>query len=187
MKKFAIITILLAGLSSVTAQEFEATSVYSVSVNGSLNGQEQDQNNATLASGVEKSIMLTTFPVEAVESIQNIAISELQNPRLDGVTKVLKIETSYVEYCSYVVSQYLLVTTNGDFISLPSLGNTFCNDTKSEVRYVFPNQKFGKANQIVRAEVGYTKTTSASSSVTQQIYIWNDDDFGTMGAISDNY
>jgi len=187
MKKFAIIIVLLAGLSSVTAQEFEATSVYSVSVNGSFNEQEQDQNNATLASGVEKSITLITFPVEAVESIQNIAISELQNPRLDGVTKVLKIETSYVEYCSYVVSQYILVTTNGDYISLPSLGNTLCNDTKSEVRYVFPNQKFGKANQIVRAEVGYTKTTSASTSVTQQIFIWNDDDFGTMGAISDNY
>lgn len=186
MKNFAITIVLLAGLSSVTAQEFEATSAYNVSINGSLDEQELIQNNATLVTGVERSITLTTFPVEAVENIQNIAISELQNPGLEGISKVLKIETSYIEYCSYIVAQYLLVTANGDYISLPSLGNTHCNDTKSEVRYVFPNQKFGKANQIVRAEVGYTNTASVSTSVTQQIFIWNDDNFGTMGAISDN-
>lgn len=186
MKNFAIIIVLLAGLSSVSAQEFEAATAYSVSINGSLEGQELDQNNVTLTTGVERSIILTTFPVEAVENIQNISISELENPGLEGVTKVLKIETSYVEYCSYIVSQYVLLTTNGDFISLPSLGNTHCNDTTSEVRYLFPNQKFGKANQIVRAEVGYTNTASVSTSMTQQIFIWNDDDFGTMGAISDN-
>jgi len=186
MKNFTIIIALLASLGSVKAQEFEATSAYNVSINGSLDGQEIVQNNATLATGVERSIILTTFPVQAVENIQNITISELKNPGLEGVTKVLKIETNYVEYCSYIVSQYLLVTTNGDYISLPSLGNTHCNDTESEVRYLFPSQKFGKGNQIVRAEVGYTKTASVSTSVTQQIFIWNDDDFGTMGAISDN-
>ena len=186
MKKFVIIIVLLAGLNSVTAQEFETTSAYNVSVSGSLDERELVQNNAALASDVERSITLTTFPVEAVESIQNIAISELQHPGLDGVTKVLKIETSYVEYCSYIVSQYILVTTSGDYISLPSLGNTHCNDTKSEVRYLFPIQKFGKSNQIVRAEVGYTKTASVATSVTQQIFIWNDADFGTMGAISEN-
>ena len=186
MKNFAIIITLLTSLGSVTAQEFEVTTAYNVTINGSLDEQELVQNNATLATGVEKSITLTSFPIEAVENIQDITISELQLPGLEGVTKVLKIETTYVEYCSYIVSQYLLVTTNGGYISLPSLGNTHCNDTKSEVRYLFPSQKFGKNNQIVRAEVGYTKTTSVSTSVTQQIFIWNDDDFGTMGAISNN-
>ena len=187
MKNYILIIVLLASLNLVTAQEFEATTAYTVSINGNLDAQEIVQNNATLATGVERSIVLTTFPVEAVENIHNISVSELENPGLEGVIKVLKIETSYVEYCSYLVSQYLLVTTNGDYISLPSLGNTRCNDTKTEVRYLFPNQKFGKANQIVRAEVGYTETTSVSTSVTQQIFIWNDDDFGTMGAISENY
>ncbi|MBL4662192.1 MAG: hypothetical protein JKY22_01190 [Flavobacteriaceae bacterium] len=187
MKKFALIIILLAGLNSVTAQEFEITSAYNVSINGSLNEQELVQNNATLSTDVERSITLTTFPVEAAESLTNIVVSELQSPKLEGVTKVLKIEASYVEYCSYLVSQYILITTNGDYISLPSLGNTHCNDTLTEVRYLFPNQKFGKANQIVRAEVSYTKTAKVSTSITQQIFIWNDDDFGTMGAISENY
>ncbi|MEM7085637.1 MAG: hypothetical protein AAF489_05615 [Bacteroidota bacterium] len=186
MKNFVLTIVLLAGLSSATAQEFEATSAYNISINGASGERENIQNNAILATDIERSIMLTAFPIEAVEQIKNISISELQKPELKGVTKVLKIETSYVEYCTYVVSQYILVTTNGDYISLPSLGNTFCNDTKSEVRYVFPNQKFGRANQIVRAEVSFTKTTPASTSVTQQIFIWNDDDFGTMGAISNN-
>jgi len=186
MKNIAIIIVLLAGFSSVTAQEFEKTTAYNVSVNGSMDEQELVQNTATLATGVERSITLTTFPLAAVENIHNISISELQHPGLEGITKVLKIETNYVEYCSYIVSQYILVTSNGDYISLPSIGNTHCNDTISEVRYLFPNQKFGKANQIVRAEVGYTKTASVSTSLIQQIFIWNDDNFGTMGAITDN-
>ena len=185
MKKIASIVVLIIGLNTVIAQEFELTNAYQVTINEVVTQEQQPTMQGVLLSDAEQSLRLTTFPVEAAEQIEQITVSEFKNPGLQGIKNVLKIETRYVEFCSYLVSQYILVTKNGDFISLPSLGNTRCNDTSTEVQYLFPRQKLGTTNQIVQAEVGIVPTVKVNL-VTQQIFIWKDDSFGTMSAISEN-
>ncbi len=180
------LAILLLGCQFVNAQEFKETNAYIVSMNGETNKQETLATKAVLQRQSETTIALTSFPLEAAQTMNSVKVTELDNPGLNGVKKVLKIDAKYTEYCAYIVSQYILVTNDGDYISLPRIGNTMCNDSTSEIKYIFPNQKFGKANQIVRSEVGISNTTTISEATTQETFSWNDDDFGTSGAISEN-
>lgn len=187
MKNLLFIFFFLLIVSEIPAQEFIPSTAYQVTIDKAQGIQEVSSVRATLKTNNAPSITLTTFPIEAGASLQNIQVYELSNPGLEGISKVLKIDTNYTEYCSYVVSTYLLITRHQDFISLPIIGNMHCNDSRSDVRYLFPNQPFGKKNQIVRSEVNLSNSNWISSATIQQAFSWNDDDFGNTAALSDNY
>ena len=188
MKNLLIISTIILSFQFISAQEFKETDAYSISFGNYNSGEEKyDTTRAVSIMDAETTVTLTTFPVEAAETINNIRVLALPNPGLEDIAKVIKIETEYIDYCLYIVSQYILVTNDGDYIGLPNIGNSKCNDTTTEVRYIFPNQRFGTSDQIKRSEVTFSSSETISQSILLHTFIWNDDDFGNSGVIIKNF
>ncbi len=183
MKKLLVITALfLTGFSQMNAQQFETTDAYFVSLASTLNQDGEEVQSAILATDEITPKEVTSFPVADASLIHDVQITKLVTPGLSGVKSVLKIEVQYVEYCSYVVSNYILETNDGGFISLPILTNENCGDSDKAFVYLFPNQAFGAVNQILTAEVTLQEKNILEAE-QHDTFIWNDDSYGTSGTL----
>ena len=183
MKKLLVITALfLAGFSQMAAQQFETTDTYFVSLVSTLNQDGEEVQSALLAKDESSPVEITSFPLADASMIHDIKITTLKNPGLSGVKNVLRVNVQYIEYCSYVVSNYILETENGGFITLPIVTNEDCGDSNKEFVYLFPNQAFGATNQILTSEVTLEEKFILASE-QQDTFIWNDDSYGTNGAL----
>jgi hypothetical protein len=183
MKKLALmITIVLAGFAQMTAQQFDSTDAYFVSLKSTLQQDGDEVQSASLSTDVDSPEEVTSFPVADAALIHDIQITKLKNPGLSGVKSVLKVAVQYVEYCSYVVSNYILETEKGGYITLPILTNEDCGDSNKEIVYLFPNQVFGQANQIITSEITVLEK-SILDAEQHDTFIWNDDSYGTSGML----
>ncbi len=183
MKKLTlIIALVFAGFTQMSAQQFDNTEAYFVSLSSNLNEDGEEVQSAMLTTTTDSPQEVTSFPIADVSLIHDVHIKKLVNPGLSGVTSVLKVDVQYVEYCSYVVSNYILVTENGGYITLPILTNEYCGDSDKEIVYLFPNQSFGQANQIATSEVTVQEKNILAAE-QYDTFIWNDDSYGTSGTL----
>lgn len=181
MKKLiTMITVLLAVSTQMTAQQFDTTDAYFVSLASTLNQDGEEVQSALLTTNEDSPKEVTSFPVADASLIHDVTITNLKNPGLSGVKSVIKVDVKYVEYCSYVVSNYILITENDGFISLPILTNENCGDATEAFVYLFPNQSFGLANQILTSEVTLQEKNILAAE-QHDSFIWNDDNYGTSG------
>lgn len=186
MKNSILIFVLLVGFQYLTAQEFTPSKNYFISLQSTLAEDDQEQQQAVVNLQDDTPKEITYFPIAHSEAIASIEISTIENPNLKGVTKILKVDVIYLEYCKYIISNYIIETENGAFINLPMLTNEVCNDSKSEFVYLFPSQEFGKDNTIITAQV--TLENSQITMVdTEDTLIWNDDSYGTSGNIYQDF
>ena len=183
MKNLIVSTALfLAGFSQMTAQQFNTSSAYFVSLASTLNEDGQEEQIALLTTNESSPEQVTSFPIADASLIRDVKITALQNPGLSGVKSVIRINVKYIEYCSYVVSNYILETNDGGFITLPILTNENCGDSNKEFVYLFPNQDFGAANQILTSEVT-VQEKNVLAAEQHDTFIWNDDNYGTSGSL----
>ena len=181
MKKLIIITaVLLAGITSMTAQQFDKTDAYFVSLQSTLNTDGEEVPTASLMTDGDLPQTITSFPIADAALIHDVHISVLKNPGLSGVINVLRVDVQYVEYCSYVVSNYILETSKGAYITLPIMTNEDCGDSNKELVYLFPNQTYGEDNKILTAEITVAKKNILNAEHLDA-FIWNDDSYGTSG------
>ena len=183
MKKLIlIITVFLAVSTQMTAQQFETTDAYFVSLTSILNQDGEEVQSALLSTDENSPIEVTSFPVADASVIHDVQITTLKNPGLSGVKNVLRVNVQYVEYCSYVVSNYILETNDGGFITLPILTNEDCGDSNKEFVYLFPNQAFGAVNQIVTSEITIEEKNILGAE-QHDTFIWSDDSYGNSGTL----
>ncbi len=186
MKKLLLIFALLLGFQYLTAQEFTPSKDYFISLQSTLTEDDQEQQQAVINLKDDVSKEVTYFPIAHSEAVESIEISTMENSNLKGVTRILKVDIIYLEYCKYIISNYILETENGGFINLPIITNEVCNDSKSEFVYLFPSQKFGKVNNIITAQI--TLENSKITTVdTEDTLIWNDDSYGNSGTIYEDF
>jgi len=183
MKKLiTIITVFLAVTTQATAQQFETTDTYFVSLASTLNQDGEEVQTALLNAKGDEQADVTSFPIADASLIHDVQVTKLNNPGLSGVKSVVKVNVQYVEYCSYVVSNYILVTENDGFITLPILTNEDCGDSDKAFVYLFPNQSFGEVNQILTSQVTVQEKNILEAE-QHDTFIWNDDSYGTSGAL----
>lgn len=185
MKKLIVITALFfAGFSQMSAQQFYNTDAYFVSLTSSLDQDGEEIQSALLSIAKDSPEVITSFPIADASMIHDIYIKKFENPGLPGVSSVIKVDVKYIEYCSYVVSNYILATEKGGYITLPILTNEYCGDSDKEIVYLFPKQSFGQANQIVTSEIT-VKEKHILTAEQYDTFIWNDDNYGTSGRLYD--
>ncbi|EDM44401.1 hypothetical protein SCB49_05210 [unidentified eubacterium SCB49] len=183
MKKLAlIIAVAFVSFSQMNAQQFETTDAYFVSLASTLGEDGLEVQSAILATASKSPEEITSFPVADASLIYDVHINKMENPGLSGVKSILKVDVKYVEYCSFVVSNYILETESGGYITLPILTNEDCGDSDKEIVYLFPNQAFGQANQIVTSEIT-VQEKNVLAAEQYDTFIWNDDSYGSSGSL----
>lgn len=172
MKKVIFILILILGFQFVQGQTFQKSKKYTVTPdNKKIKNSPYTLNLVRAENASEK---LFTFTIEDTELFEEVFISTIENPGLEGVAEVIKMEIEYFACCAHVEAYYFLVTDQNELVALSQLENVYCEGTNADVQYIFPNQKHGMANNILKAEVFYTKSSDIKHITSQESLVWND-------------
>ncbi len=180
MKKLGTLLIALISIFMVNAQQFETAMDYAIIEDIKDKGQEYSPYNIQLVK-THSQEPLASFTISDPDNFETVIISKLQNPGLNGVDEVIKVDIEYLACCAFVETYYFLATEDADFIALPQIENTYCKESLSELSYTFPNQEYGVVNNILKTEKQYTTLGEIKYVGLKQSYAWNDDDFGTVG------
>ena len=180
MKKLGTLLIALVSTLLLNAQEFETAMNYAITEDVQDKGQEYTPYDIHLVT-TNSEESLATFTISDPDTFETVIISSLKNPGLEGVEEVIKVEIEYLACCAFVETHYFLATEDADFIALPQIENTYCEETYTELNYTFPNQEFGVVNNVLKTEKQFTKFGEVKYVGLKQSYAWNDDDFGTIG------
>lgn len=184
MKNTIIFFALLIGLQFSNAQDFQESKKYSIKANLKTKNQEYDNYTFDLIKSNDNSKKVTTFTINEIDLFEDVFISTLENPGLDGVSEIIKVEIEYIACCANVETYYLLVTEENNIISLPQLDNVYCENTDTVLQYNFPNQEHGALGSIVKNEVLYTDLGEIESVTRIQKFTWYDDDFGPINSLA---
>lgn len=182
MKNILLIFAIIFTTQISFSQDFKPTTKYILALENSLSENEDISIKALLQATNDTGKNLSFFPLVSGENINEVVISTLENPVLNGVQRVIKIDVKYIEYCTYTISNYVLETTKGDYISLPMLTNEDCNDEPSQLVYLFPSQAFGKDNQIITSQI-MVESNTIKAATNEDSFIWNDDSYGASGQL----
>ncbi|WP_109302605.1 hypothetical protein [Aquimarina sp. AU474] len=180
MKNVAIIIILFQGFQFLNAQKgFIKTEKYLVTTE--ITDQEQDfpAYIVNLVRSDDSSEKISTLTINDTELFEDIFITTLENPGLEGISEVIKMEVEYLACCAHVESYYYMVEENGNIVALPELNNVYCEDSDTDFQYIFPTQEYGIAGNILQTQTFYKNTTDIKYVNLKQSYAWNDNE-GTI-------
>ncbi len=170
MKKIIFLLSILFGINTIQGQEFKETEKYTLINQLSAKEHEYTTYIDVVATN-DQPDKITTLKVSYLDALEDITLTVLSNPNIENITEVIKVDILYTSCCSNLETHYFMVTESGEYISLPVIENTYCEDTSSEVQYIFPGQASGRENTIVKAEV----YDMYDYEVIQSI-VWNDDE-----------
>lgn len=183
MKNAIKILILILGIQFTNAQEFQVDATYKVVINKSQIDKEASNVVASLVLREHLEFVLTSFKIEANNTIENIQIKSLKKPELKDVDDIIRIDFQYSEPFAHTISQYILMTNDTESILLPPIMNLEDESSNSEIVYVFPNQVLGNVNRITKLRIVYHGKFEIEDINILQNYAWNDSD----NSIQNNY
>ncbi|MDH7447659.1 hypothetical protein [Aquimarina sp. 2201CG14-23] len=174
MKNVIIFFILIIGFQFMKAQSFQKTEKYRVVTEIKKNGTEHPTCivNLVRLGGISEN--LSTLTINDTELFEDIFITTLENPGLDGVSEVIKMEVEYLACCAQVETYYFMVTNDNELVSLPQLTNIYCEDSNTDSQYTFPNQEYGIEGNILETETLYKETSEIKYVNLKQSFTWND-------------
>ncbi len=179
MKNVAIIIILFQSFQLIYAQEgFVDTKKYIVTTEISDQGQDYPAYKVSLVRADESSDIISTLTISDTELFEDIFITTLENPGLEGISEVIKMEVEYLACCAHVESYYFMVGENNEIIELPEVKNVYCEDSDTDFQYIFPNQEYGIAGNILRTQTFYKNKSDIKYVNLKQSYAWNDNTIG---------
>ena len=184
MKNLIIILIAVFSFQFTKAQDFKETKKYIV-VNELITKQQEYASalfNIVAEQDTNKKV--TTLDISDLDFFEDITISTLSNPNLENINEIIKVDVNYVTCCARTETYYFLATNDNNFISLPHIENMYCDNTASEVQYIFPSQPLGKEDTILKTEVHFTEAYIIKDTVIQQSFVWNDNNFNNEDAVS---
>lgn len=177
MKNLITILILTFASQFINAQKFIETDRYVV-VNKVTEKQQEYTAFFDIISIGNNAQKVTTIGVSDLDTFDGIVINVLPNPNLENIKEIIRIDTNYSACCGHTDAYYIMVTDDNDFISLPKIENTYCDEAVSEVQYIFPKQAFGKENMVIKTEITYSANIeNVKSTKILQSLVWNDDIF----------
>jgi len=177
MQRLVFILTLVFSLQLISAQQFEATKKYKVVTSLQDKGSAYLNTTFNIVNTEEEFESFSTFTIKDEEFFDEVNITALENPELQGITEVVKVEVESTTCCTAVEAYYFLVTEDKSFIPLPSLENLYCEDSGQETQYVFPNQAHGTEGTILKTNLAFAKTYKVQNVDILQQFSWNDDDF----------
>ena len=183
MKNLILLAFILSACA-INAQHFKLSDAYDIT-NERIIGQEEEdtwQVDVVITDNPENPI--ASLAISDFGLLDEIRISVLSNPGLEGIKEILKVTVEYNTCCSSTEDSYYLVTDDNDFIALPSIKNEYAYEPISDIHYIFPNQSFGKEETILRAALQYTETYTVKDIQVLRSIAWNDDDFDYEDAIT---
>ncbi|WP_282161012.1 hypothetical protein [Ulvibacterium marinum] len=185
MKKIVTVFAIALGCFTINAQEFTATERYIV-MNERSNEQKEENGPALidLVATDDPSDPIATLRIAEQELLEEVHITSLRAPGLEGIAEILKVELAYSACCISTDTYYFLVSEDNDFISLPRLENVYCEGSEADTHYIFPSQAYGQEGTILQAKKHYTTTYEVKDIEVTQSFVWNDDDFDQEEAIS---
>jgi len=178
MKNIALLLFGFFAFTSVNAQSITTDSEYQLRTKI----QEKEDAYAPLTMMLhatnDSEDILGSFQIADQDLVDEVHITTMKDPGLDGISEVVKVEVAYSACCVYVVSHYFMITDEQDVIMLPQLENTYCEDTNTEIVYSFPNDVFGTPGLIVKAEQIYDDAAAFAQGKVLNSIAWKDDFFG---------
>jgi len=159
------------------AQSFQKTVKYMAVTEVKESGTEFPIFEVSLVRSGGISEKLSTFIINDTELFEDIFITTLENPGLDGISEVIKMEIEYLACCAEVKTYYFLMTEMGEPVTLPKLTNVYCEDSNTDSQYTFPNQEYGIEGSILETETLYTETSEVKYVNLKQSLTWNDNTF----------
>ncbi len=174
MKKVAIIIILFQSFQFLQAQKgFEKSEKYLVTTEITDQGQEYPTYVVNLVRSDNSSEKISTLTINDTELFEDIFITTLENPGLNGVSEVIKMEVEYLACCAHVESFYYMVQENGEVTALPKLKNIYCEESDTDFQYIFPNQEYGIDGNILSTQTFYKSTSDTKYVSLKQSFTWN--------------
>lgn len=176
MKNVAIIIILFQGLQGINAQTvFTKTQDFIVSTQIMDQGKKHPSYVIDLVhSGNNSADKISTVTIEDTELFEDIFITTLENPGLEGISKVIKMEIEYLACCAHVEAYYYMLKEDNTIVALPELKNVYCENSDTDFQYIFPNQEYGIKGNILETQTFYETTTTDVKYVNlKQNFTWN--------------
>ena len=177
MKNSIIFFILLISFQFMNAQSFNKTDKYKVVTEIKENGTEFPTYVVNLVRSGGISEKLSTVTIDDTELFEDIFITALENPGLEGVSKVIKMEVEYLACCAEVNSYYYMITDDNQLVLLPELTNIYCENGNTNSQYTFPSQEYSVKGNILQTETLYNKTSKSNDVSLKNSLTWNDNKF----------
>ncbi|EZH73635.1 hypothetical protein ATO12_17005 [Aquimarina atlantica] len=177
MKNVAIIIILFQSFQGIHAQKvFADTQEFLVTTEIMDRGEKHPSYVINLVrSGEENLDKISTLTIEDTELFEDIFITALENPGLEGVSKVIKMEVEYLACCAHVEAYYYMLKEDNTIVALPELKNVYCENSDSDFQYIFPNQEYGIKDNILQTQTFYQTTTTNTKYVNlKRSFTWKD-------------
>ncbi len=176
MKNFAIIIILFQSFQFVNAQyDFAETQNFLVTTKITNPDQEQSPYVINLVRSEDDSQKISTLTIEDTELFEGVFISTLEDPGLEGVSEVIKMEIEYLGCCAHVEAYYYMIKENNTIVALPEIRNIYCENSDTDFQYIFPNQEYGIKGNILATQTFYKETVKDIKYVNlKQSFAWND-------------
>ncbi len=179
MKNVAIIIILFQSFQLAYAQNgFMKTDKYLVTTQISDQGQENPVYVVNLIRSENSSKKISTLTIDDTELFEDIFISTLENPGLEGISEVIKMEVEYLACCAHVEAYYYMVADDNKIIALPELTNVYCENSDTDFQYVFPNQDYGIEGNILKTQTFYKNTSDIKYVNLKKSISWKDGEIG---------
>ncbi|WP_109433894.1 MULTISPECIES: hypothetical protein [Aquimarina] len=175
MKNVAIIIILFQSFQFVNAQQgFAETQNFLVTTEIMNQDQEHPSYVINLVRSEDDSQKISTLTIEDTELFEDIFITTLENPGLEGISEVIKMEIEYLACCAHVEAYYYMVKEDNTIVALPELRNVYCENSDTDFQYIFPNQEYGIKGNILETQTFYKETVKDIKYVNlKQSFAWN--------------
>ncbi|WP_378186498.1 hypothetical protein ACE939_15120 [Aquimarina sp. W85] len=153
---FSFIFILHFGFS----QEFKPSTDYKINkaIVNTPDGSPSYILSLTDINGTLKDVSPLT--ITDTELYEEVFVSTLENPGLEGVREIVKLEVEYYACCAHVDAFYYMIKDDATIVEIPKLQNVYCEGTNSDYRYIFPNQDFGIEGNVLKTKVGFNNDSS---------------------------
>ncbi|MCX2762571.1 hypothetical protein [Aquimarina muelleri] len=176
MKNVAVIIILLQSFQGINAQNvFTKTQEFFVTTKIMDQGKQHPSYVINLVSNREDINTISTLTLEDTELFEDIFISTLENPGLEGISKVIKMEIEYLACCAHVEAYYYIIKDDLSIVALPNLKNVYCENSDTDYQYIFPNQEYGIKGNILETQTFYNEETADVKYINlKQNFIWKD-------------
>ncbi|WP_438711252.1 hypothetical protein ACSTS3_22225 [Aquimarina muelleri] len=176
MKNVAVIIILLQSFQGINAQNvFTKTQEFFVTTKIMDQGKQHPSYVINLVSNREDINTISTLILEDTELFEDIFISTLENPGLEGISKVIKMEIEYLACCAHVEAYYYIIKDDLSIVALPNLKNVYCENSDTDYQYIFPNQEYGIKGNILETQTFYNEETADVKYINlKQNFIWKD-------------
>tara|TARA_R110001583_G_scaffold182390_1_gene340204 strand:- start:17 stop:589 length:573 start_codon:yes stop_codon:yes gene_type:complete len=182
MKKILLgILILLPLLESFsqTNNDFKESNEYDLTEIDSIVAENYWNNNTNKTEPILRYLknqdgkIITKFDISELEFYSGSSIKVLSINNLKNITQIIHLQSSYDACCTNYYSNYFLKTENGKLIELPEVEYLHCDGPTPIKELRFPNQKFGKKNQILLTKSTLNKDYKVESVEIIKTYFWD--------------